>query len=77
MRHSEFWQLSDEVFGPEYSRSLAADLVIGDLGGRTALQALDDGIPPRQVWDALCDAQDVPAGRRWVDPREVARRQRR
>lgn len=69
MRHSEFWQLADAVFGPGYARSLASDIVLSDLGGRSPVQALDDGVPPRDVWVALCDAQDVPDERRWLDPR--------
>ena len=27
-------------------------------------EALDAGLPPRDVWLALCDAQDVPEARR-------------
>ncbi|HQV81967.1 MAG TPA: DUF3046 domain-containing protein, partial [Ornithinibacter sp.] len=34
------------------------------LGGRTALEALDAGESPREVWLALCDAMDVPEERR-------------
>jgi hypothetical protein len=77
VRHSEFWQLAEEVFGPEYARSLASDIVLGRLGGRTPVQGLDAGIPPRDVWEALCDAQDVPPERRWIDTREANRRSRR
>lgn len=77
MRHSEFWQLADAVFGAEYARSLASDIVLSDLGGRSPVQALDDGVPPRDVWVALCDAQDVPEDRRWIDTREANRRRSR
>ncbi|PFG19352.1 DUF3046 domain-containing protein [Serinibacter salmoneus] len=56
MRHSEFWSVMDDVFGPVYARSLASDLVIGGLDGRTAQQALDGGEPPRAVWEAVCEA---------------------
>ncbi|PID53281.1 MAG: hypothetical protein CSB46_09040 [Micrococcales bacterium] len=34
------------------------------LDGRTAEEALEAGVPPRQVWEALCDAMDVPVQRR-------------
>lgn len=74
MRHSEFWQLAEEVFGPDYARSLASDIVLSQLGGRTPVQGLDAGIPPRDVWEALCDAQDVPPEQRWIDTREAHRR---
>lgn len=69
MRLSEFWVLADEVFGAGYSRSLAADLVLGALDGRTVDAALDAGVPPRDVWVALCDATDVPEERRWGQQR--------
>ena len=54
----------DEEFGSGYSRVLAADLVLTTLGGRTAADALAAGIPPKTVWLAVCDMQDVPAARR-------------
>lgn len=55
--------MGDE-FGDAYGRVLAHDLVLSALGGRTADQALAAGVPPRQVWLALCDVQDVPMNRR-------------
>ena len=69
MRLSEFWVLADEVFGAVYARTLTADLVLGALGDRTADQALADGVPPRDVWVALCDVMDVPESRRWGQQR--------
>ncbi len=54
----------DDVFGAAYAGSLARDHVLGALGQRSAVQALADGVPPRQVWEALCDDMDVPAERR-------------
>lgn len=65
MRNREFWQLVDEVFGPAYGRTLAADQVLSALGERTVEQAIEDGVEPRVVWHALCDAMDVPDARRW------------
>jgi Protein of unknown function (DUF3046) len=65
VRNREFWQLVDEVFGPRYGRTLAADQVIGDLDDRTAAEAIEAGVEPRTVWHALCDAMDVPDERRW------------
>lgn len=64
MRLSDFWRLMDDEFGPAYSRVLAADLVLGSLGGRTATEALSRGTEPKAVWLAVCDVQDVPAERR-------------
>ena len=65
MRNREFWELVDEVFGSAQGRALTAELVLGALGDRTALQALEDAVEPREVWHALCDALDVPEARRF------------
>ena len=65
MRNREFWQLVDEVVGASYGRTLAADQVLSALGDRTVEQAIEDGVEPRVVWHALCDAMDVPDARRW------------
>ncbi len=54
----------DDEFGPGYAASLAHDQALDALGGRTATEALAGGIPPREVWVALCDALDVPPERR-------------
>lgn len=64
MRISDFWRLMDDEFGAGYSRVLSSSLVLAGVGGRTADQALSAGVPPKQVWLALCDVQDVPAERR-------------
>ena len=40
------------------------DLVLGALGGVTAEQALNDGVAAKSVWNALCEAMDVPSMRR-------------
>ena len=54
----------DDEFGAGYSRVLSSSLVLAGVGGRTADQALSAGVPPKQVWLALCDVQDVPHERR-------------
>lgn len=50
-----------EHFGAAYSRSVARDHVLQGLGGRTVDQALEAGLPAKQVWRAVCDEFDVPA----------------
>ncbi|QHC58276.1 DUF3046 domain-containing protein [Rathayibacter sp. VKM Ac-2760] len=69
MRLSEFQQLVDDEFGAAYARVLVPDLVLTELGGRSAQSALRDGVEPREVWIALCRANDVPEAR-WhgIDP---------
>lgn len=54
----------DDEFGAGYSRVLSSSLVLRGVGGRTADQALSAGVPPKQVWLAVCDVQDVPPERR-------------
>jgi hypothetical protein len=65
MRYREFWQLVDEVLGEAQGRELVRTFVVGDLDGRTAQRALDDGEEPRTVWHALCDALGIPDAERW------------
>ncbi len=53
-----------EEFGEAYADSLARSHVMATLGGRTAVEALDAGVPPRDVWVAVCADLDVPEERR-------------
>lgn len=62
MRRSEFLRAVGDEFGAQ-APSLVRDLVLTGLG-RTAGQALDDGVPPREIWLALCEETDVPPARR-------------
>jgi hypothetical protein len=64
MRRSEFDRAVEDEFGAQAS-TLITDLALSDAGGRTAAEALRDGIPPREVWLALCAETDVPAERRY------------
>ena len=64
MRHSRFWALAEDEFGAAYAHSLVASTHVAALGGRTAVEALDAGVPPREVWLALCEVMDVPEERR-------------
>ena len=70
---SHFWTLMNDEFGEAYAGSLARDHVLGALGGRTVLEALEQGEPPRAVWEALCDDMDVPPERRLGRSVRVAR----
>ncbi len=65
MRLSQFWSLMDDEFGAPYAASLARDHSLGSLGGRTATEAIDAGVSPREIWFALCDDMDVPPERRF------------
>lgn len=63
MTRSEFLRAIADEFGDAYGRSLVRDLVLSPLGERTADEALAAGLPPREVWLALCAAMDVPRER--------------
>lgn len=63
MRRSEFLRAVDAEFGGRAS-SLVSDLVLTGFGGKTAAEALDAGVPPRDIWLALCVETDVPLERR-------------
>jgi hypothetical protein len=72
VRRSEFDRAVDAEFGAR-GGSLVSDLVLAAVGGRTPAEALRAGVPPREVWEALCAETDVPPSRRYgvgrMDPR--------
>lgn len=68
MRRSEFAQLADHVFGPVLAAAYRRDLVLEAVGGMTADDALEAGVPVRAVWTALCEEMRVPEHRRWEVP---------
>lgn len=63
MRLSEFRQAVSDEFGDGYGAVVVRDLILTELGGRTAEEALAAGMPAREVWLALCVARDVPKSR--------------
>ena len=60
MRLQEFWSRLDGQFGSMRAQSVAQDHVFSVLGGRTALDAIEAGVPVRKVWLAICEEYDVP-----------------
>ena len=56
----EFSELVERQFGAMRASSMLVDHVLSDLGGRTAVQAIEEGIDPRDVWRQLCVDFDVP-----------------
>lgn len=61
VRLQEFWSRMAEQFGSMRAESIARDHVFAALGGRTAADAIDAGLPVRRVWLAVCEEFDVPA----------------
>ncbi len=60
MRLTEFRELVEGRFGAVRASSMLLDHVLTSMGGRTAAQAIEDGVEPREVWRALCADFDVP-----------------
>lgn len=60
MRLTEFHERVTLRFGEVYGASVVTDHVLTALGGRTAAQAIEAGVEPRDVWWALCADFDVP-----------------
>lgn len=54
--------MSDE-FGSAYAAVIETDLVLTELGDRTAKQCHAAGEDLREVWLAICRANAVPVGR--------------
>lgn len=64
MRNTVFRKLMSNEFGQVRAEMVARDHVMSALDGRTADEALEAGVPPKEVWLAVCDAFDVPEHRR-------------
>lgn len=60
MRLQEFWTRLDRQFGSMRAQSVARDHVFAVLGGRSAVDAIEAGLPVRAVWLAVCEEYDVP-----------------
>jgi hypothetical protein len=56
VRLTDLWTRLEQVFGPGYAPSVAADQVLPQLGGRTITQALESGEEAAVVWRAVCAA---------------------
>ncbi|MEJ2856155.1 MULTISPECIES: DUF3046 domain-containing protein [unclassified Saccharothrix] len=64
MRTTVFRKLMANEFGEVRAEMVARDHVLSALGGRTPDQALEAGLPAKEIWLAVCDAFDVPEHRR-------------
>ncbi|MDN4161662.1 DUF3046 domain-containing protein [Nocardioides abyssi] len=61
MRHTEFWARLEKQLGRGYCEVWADQFVMSELGGRTAREALDAGMTPKEVWRAVWAALELPA----------------
>lgn len=64
MRLTQFYETVDGEFGPLRARALLRDYVLASLDGKTADQAIEAGVEPREVWRRLAEEFDVPPERR-------------
>jgi hypothetical protein len=64
VRLQEFWTRLDRQFGSMRAHSVARDHVFAVLGGRSAVDAIDAGLPVRKVWLAICEEYEVQARER-------------
>lgn len=63
MRLSRFRELMNDEFGAAYAAVLLKDLVLAALGDRSPQSAIEAGIDPKDVWRAICVAEEVPESR--------------
>lgn len=64
MRHTEFWARMEQHLGASYARVWASQVVMAELEGRTAQEALDGGESPKRVWRAVWAMLDLPDSER-------------
>ena len=62
-----------EEFGTQ-SEALIRDLALFELGDKTAKTLLAEGVEPREIWLAICLAQQVPK-ERWTGLDKKAKKQ--
>lgn len=74
MRLSQFHELMADEFGKPHSEVLIRDLALFELGDKTASILLAQGEDPRQIWLAICRAQQVPQ-ERWSGLDKKAKKQ--
>ena len=60
MRHSEFWDRMFHHLGDDYSEFGGTPQPSASLAGRTAPQALEDGVAPLAVWRAVHAELELP-----------------
>jgi Protein of unknown function (DUF3046) len=64
VRLQEFWSRLEGQFGSMRAQSVVKDHVFQALDGRTAADAIEEGVPVRRVWLAICEEYEVPVRER-------------
>jgi len=60
MREAELWARLVEVLGAGYARAWADLVVMQPLGGRTVNQAIEAGLPCKEIWRAAWVQLELP-----------------
>lgn len=60
MKETELWQRLQAALGAGYYRVWAFEFSLAELGNRTVVQALADGVPNKVVWRAAWAALELP-----------------
>lgn len=64
MKETELWARLQRHLGAGYYRVWAAEQTLPDLGGRTVAEALEAGVPAKNVWRAAWMALELPVRER-------------
>ena len=60
MKETELWQRLESVLGAGYFRVWAMEFSLADLGNRTVVEAVADGVPSKEIWRAVWAALELP-----------------
>ncbi len=60
MKETELWARLQHHLGAGYYRVWAAEHNLGELGGRTVVEAIAAGVPSRDIWRAAWAALELP-----------------
>ena len=74
MRLSQFHELMADEFCKAHSEVIVRDFALLELGDKTAATLLAQGEDPKQIWLAICRAQQVPI-ERWNGLDKKAKKQ--
>jgi hypothetical protein len=61
MKETELWARLQQHLGAGYYRVWAAEQNLGDLGGRTVVEAIAAGLPFKDIWRAAWAVLELPA----------------
>lgn len=64
MRETELWRRLERHLGVGYARSWAGQTALSELGSKTVLEAISEGVPFRQIWHAAWVSLELPASER-------------